>query len=71
MEYNGFPSWNSWNVSLWINNEESLYAEAINLVKQYGRKKAARKLLQQLSGTYTPDGARYNYRSIYLALDDR
>lgn len=24
-EYNGHRSWNAWNVSLWINNDKSLY----------------------------------------------
>ena len=34
--YEGYPSWNSWNVSLWINNEYNLYMTAYNLVQREG-----------------------------------
>lgn len=29
--YNGHRSWNAWNVSLWLNNDEGLYREAREL----------------------------------------
>lgn len=67
--YNGHRSWNAWNVSLWINNDEGLYHHAANLVKRGGRKWAARRLAEELKGQCTPDGARYNRLAIYLALD--
>ena len=50
MEYNGYTSWNAWNVSLWINNDESLYHFAYDLVKQYGRCRAAKMLASELDG---------------------
>ena len=66
--YNGYPSWNQWNVSLWINNDESLYRFALSLVKQYGTGIAAVKLSQAMRGEKTPDGAVYNLTSVRGAI---
>lgn len=68
MTYNGHKNWNHWNVSLWINNDESLYRFAVSLVKQYGLGTGAVKLAQALQGEKTPDGARFNVTSIRAAL---
>ena len=75
-QYNGHRSWNAWNVSLWINNDEGLYnmaREAVADAKHWGERReyAARTMLQQLldSGlTETPDGAPYNVTNIRLAM---
>lgn len=32
-EYQGFPSWNAWNVSLYIHNEEPLYRAAVEAIR--------------------------------------
>ena len=69
MKYNGHRSWNAWNVSLWLNNEEPIYRWAVDLVKQHGRRKAARIMAQGYDGQKTPDGAKYNYTCIYEALE--
>ena len=69
-EYNGYPSWNAWNVSLWINNEEALYYHAVDLVRRYGVVRASAMLAVDWEGKRTPDGAKYNRRSIYLAIRD-
>jgi hypothetical protein len=66
--YNGYPSWNQWNVSLWINNDESLYRLALSLVKQHGAGYAAVKLTNFLRNEKTPDGAIYNLTSVRGAL---
>ena len=69
-EYNGYPSWNAWNVSLWINNEESLYYYVVDLVRRYGVVRASAMLAVDWEGKRTPDGAKFNRRSIYLAIRD-
>ena len=33
-EYNGHPSWNAWNVALWIGNDEPLYRAAVAAVNR-------------------------------------
>lgn len=67
-EYNGYPSWNQWNVSLWTNNDEGLYNWACDLTRQYGVRKAATIMANELDGIRTPDGARYNVTSILGAI---
>lgn len=66
--YNGHRSWNAWNVSLWINNDESLYREAVRLVEKHGAAKGARFLAANLAGERTPDGAVYNPTCVREAL---
>ena len=66
--YNGYKNWNEWNAVLWLDNDESLYFYAVDLVKRYGKVRAARKLWEELKGTRTPDGARFTLKSIQLAM---
>lgn len=75
-KYQGHRSWNAWNVSLWINNDEGLYLmakEAIADAKHWGERReyAARTMLQQLLDcgmSQTPDGANYNVTCIVEAM---
>ena len=67
-QFNGHRSWNAWNVSLWINNDEKLYRQACALVRQLGHQIAARRMIGELAGTKTPDGAPYTYTSIREAI---
>jgi len=68
-QYNGHRSWNAWNVSLWIGNDEGLYRLALDCIKRAGSvRRAARIMLAQLPDK-TPDGARYNVTCVREALE--
>jgi hypothetical protein len=67
-QYNGHRSWNAWNVSLWINNDEGLYRWAYDLASKHGIGKAACIMARDLIGERTPDGGRYNQTAIREAL---
>lgn len=70
--YNGHKNWNHWNVSLWINNDETLYFEALAYIKEEDSKDKAAALyldwLKSLGVTQTPDGAPYSLSSIRAAM---
>jgi len=70
MGYNGHKDWDHWNVSLWINNDETIYGAAYIMVSHMGAKEAAKTLAKTLTGTKTPDGAKYTYNNIYSTLLD-
>ena len=68
--YNGWPSWNAWNVSLWINNDEGLYNLALECVRRgRGKESAARAFTRLCGASKTPDGAKYSIRSIMGAME--
>jgi hypothetical protein len=70
-EYNGYRSWNAWNVSLWIANDESFYRLAVDAINQTKNLDQAVSLfcrVTALLGDKTPDGAVYNRSSIKTAL---
>ena len=72
-EYNGHRSWNAWNVSLWIGNDESLYNFAMYCITRRNKNKkglngAVREFMDNYKGEKTPDGAVYNHLSVKLAL---
>ena len=66
--YNGFPSWNQWNVSLWINNDESLYKFCRDTVARVGYDKAVMLIHREIGGDKTPDGGMYNPTAIRGAI---
>jgi hypothetical protein len=68
--YNGHRSWNAWNVSLWINNDEGLYRLAQECCAGTERPTiAARRFIEAMDPiARTPDGARYNLRSVTAAM---
>ena len=55
-KYNGWNDWTTWNVALWINNEESIY----NIAKDCNDYIDFLFEMQAMCGFYsTPDGADY------------
>ena len=55
--YNGWANYQTWNVALWIGNDESIYRQVIGLlnnkVTEYS---AIAKCLSVMFGEETPDG---------------
>lgn len=68
MEYQGHPSWNHWNVSLWLNNDEPLYRFCLDSVRTMGVERAAHHVTAAFWGEKTPDGAPYDYVTVHYAI---
>jgi len=55
---NGWANWETWNASLWIQNDEMLYRVArLNRGCGYD---ALVAVLEDLTGSATPDGCRWD-----------
>lgn len=67
--YNGHRSYNAWQVSLWMNNDEYLYSLARTcLARAKDVDEAARCFRVQVGTCYTPDGSRWTQRAVRDAL---
>ena len=72
--HNGHKNWNHWNVSLWINNDEGLYALALDCIRSNmsrvhsSRAKAVDCFLARVGTDKTPDGAPYSKSSVRAAM---
>ncbi len=60
--YNGHPTWDHWNASLWISNDEGLYRTALDVARSVDASQRGDYLADMLceynDGDYwiTPDG---------------
>ena len=58
--FNGWANWETWNVSLWIQNDEGLYNEARRLAR-FGRTyQDLVSSLRDCGSKETPDGCRWD-----------
>jgi hypothetical protein len=69
--YNGWANYETWNVSLWLGNDEGLY----NVARRYRRHlrpyKAVVQDLADMGVHATPDGVEYNDDSLDIGeLDE-
>ena len=65
-DFNGWKNWATWNVALWIQNDETLYKVA----RQYDSYDALIPRLEIMRGQITPDGARWMDPAIDTAALD-
>jgi len=66
--YNGYHSWDAWNVSLWLRSDDGLHQKMLHAVKQSQNKEQASRRLLAMLPDETPDGAKYSLRSIRKAM---
>ena len=60
-EYNGWKNRETWNVSMWLNNDEPTYRSAVEFIKDYKGSQPYVDFLEScgLDAQKTPDGVRY------------
>lgn len=70
-EYNGWKNRQTWNIALWINNDEPLYRSAVEFMKSYKGNKPYIAFVKAnyLQDARTPDnisfsGTRLDYKAL-------
>jgi hypothetical protein len=60
-KYNGWKNYSTWNVSLWIGNDEQLYRSACEFVRKYKGKAVYPQFIRSMGLEHdkTPDGVKW------------
>ena len=45
-EYQGYSNWETWNISLWLNNDETMYNEALRICRDNPRSIRQEKVIE-------------------------
>ena len=64
MSYNGYENYETWNVALWIQNDEGLY----NYAKECGSYQVFSDSMREVGYTETPDKVAYNDSGLDLPI---
>jgi len=68
--YNDWANWETWNVALWLQNDEFIYRHA-KANRNLGYKEWARRYRDETGEFETPDGAQWLSSEVDLdSLDD-
>ena len=71
--YNGWKNRQTWNVALWIENDECLYRSAVDFMKSYKGVKPYASFIKNMGLQYdkTPDNIKYiSTRICYKELNN-
>jgi len=73
--FNGYASWDDWNVALWLNNDEGLYNTLCHYAElaaymTISHKDALKRFLAALPDE-TPDGAAFTEEAVKPILDEQ
>lgn len=72
-KYNGWKNRATWNVALWINNDEGLYRVAVEFMQRYKGKHPYVAFVKEMfmPDERTPDGYKWHGKALgYKELDD-
>lgn len=77
MSYNGYSNYETWNVALWLNNDEDLYFTALNFIRTYTGTNPYKAFIECIGMRHaaTPDDVSYmsdklNYAELDTVMHD-